>query len=154
MTAEQSLEDFAREHNGLDCVRAILSGQFRVACHDTAKVELIEVAPGFVKGIFRPEAAFNNSSGRVVQGGSLAIPLDGIITLAGRTLVGVGQSAITTGVNLTFKRPVSAGNLYHIFGYAHRIDQKTIQCHGNMKNEGGDLMVSATVGVVVREMAS
>ncbi len=143
---------FAREHTGLECVQAIVEGHFRVACQDFSGVEVLAAREGEVDATYQPHWFQNNSFG-TTQGGSLAVPLDGIITLAGRTLVGQNQTAVTKGLNVSYKRPVSAekSGLLKVFGHAER-DGQEIFSHGWLQDESGAKVVVAQAEILVRDI--
>ena len=155
MTSE--FNAFAQNHNGLECVQNLISGKFRVACQDFFGVKLTEAKAGAVVATYKPHWFQNNSFG-TVQGGSLAVPLDGIITLSGRTLVEAGNTAVTKGLSVTYVKPVIASNpdqhdekLLKVFGHAERTNGKNIVCHGWLENDQGEVVATARAEII--EMA-
>ena len=150
MTAD--FNGFAKTHTGLECVQSLVGGQFRVSCHDFNGIEVTEVQEGRVEATFKPQWFQNNSFG-TTQGGTLAVPLDGIVTLAGRSLVGTGQTAVTRGLNVTYMKPVSSekSGLLRVFGNAERHGDD-IFSHGFLENEAGVKVAGAQAQIVVRDI--
>ena len=145
--------EFAREHTGLECVQTLVDGDFRVACQDFFGVTVSAAREGEVDATYQPHWFQNNSFG-TVQGGSLAVPLDGIITLAGRTLVGQGQTAVTRGLDVTYLKPVLAeeSGLLKVFGRADRTKGPHIVSHGWLESQDGEIVASARAEILERNI--
>ncbi|MFK7839427.1 MAG: PaaI family thioesterase [Bdellovibrionales bacterium] len=150
MTAD--FNDFAKTNTGVECVKSLIGGQFRVACHDFVGIKVTEAEEGLVRAVYKPQWFQNNSFG-TTQGGSLAVPLDGIVTLAGRTLVGEGQTAVTRGLNVSYKKPVSSetSGVLAVFGQAYR-GGRDIFSHGWLQDESGSRVATATAEILVRDL--
>jgi uncharacterized protein (TIGR00369 family) len=106
------------------------------------KIISVDAERGAVVMQFQAQPEFLNRHG-TVQGGLLAAMLDSTTAMALFTVLSPELTAVTSNLNVSFLKPAKQGSLTAT-GRLLSNDGRNAQCEGELRNEDGLLVATAT----------